>query len=92
MNKYAILGVFFAIFVVGTGVILSNESVSFNEFMRALGNLSPRVLGLLALPFIGVIFVLGIYLRKKSEERMWKNAVKKTHSKRKQQGQNPKSE
>ena len=82
MNKFVVLGVFFAIFVTGLAVIFSNESVSFSEFMRALGNLSPRVLGLLALPFIGVIFVLGIYLRKKREDRMWKNAVKKTHSKK----------
>ena len=82
MNKYVLLGVFFVIFVAGVGVILSNESVSFNEFMRAVSHLSPRVLSLLALPFIAVIFVLGIYLRKKNEDRMWKNAVKKTHSKR----------
>ena len=82
MNKYVVLGIFFVIFVAGLGVIFSIESVSFNEFMRALSNLSPRVLSLLALPFVAVIFVLGIYLRKKSEDRMWKNAVKKTHSKR----------
>jgi len=73
------------IFVAGLGVIFVNESVSFNEIMRALGDLSPRVLSLLALPFVAVIFVLGIYLRKKSEDRMWKNAVKKTHSKRQHQ-------
>jgi len=70
------------IFVVGLGVIFSHQSVSFNDLMRALSHLSPRVLSLLALPFVAVIFVLGIYLRKKSEDRMWKNAVKKTHSKR----------
>jgi preprotein translocase subunit SecG len=82
MNKYVILGVIFVIFVAGLGVIFSNESVSFNELMRALSDLRPRVLSLLALPFIAVIFVLGIYLRKRREDRMWKNAVKKTQSKR----------
>jgi hypothetical protein len=82
MNKYVLLGVMFVIFVVGLGVIFSNESVSFNELMRALSDLNPRVLSLLALPFVAVIFVLVIYLRKRSEDRMWKNAVKKTHSKR----------
>jgi hypothetical protein len=92
MNKYVLLGVMFVIFVVGLGVIFSNESVSFNELMRALGDLSPRALSLLALPFVAVIFLLGIYLRKKSEDRMWKNAVKKTHSKRQHQGQHPSSE
>jgi len=70
------------IFVAGLGVIFSNESVSFNELMRTLSDLNPRVLSLLALPFVAAIFVLVIYLRKRSEDRMWKNAVKKTHSKR----------
>lgn len=82
MKKYVLLGVIFVIFVAGLGVIFSNESVSFNEIMRALNDLNPRVLSLLALPFIAVIFGLGIYLRKRREDRMWKNAVKKTHSKR----------
>ena len=82
MNKYVVLGIFFVIFVVGLGVIFSNQSVSFNEFMRSLSGLSPRVLSLLALPFVAVLFVLGIYLRRRSEDRMWKNALKKTHAKR----------
>lgn len=82
MNKYVLLGIFFVIFVAGLGVIFSNESVSFNEFMRSLSDLNPRVLSLLALPFVAVLFVLGIYLRRRSEDRMWKNALKKTHAKR----------
>ena len=82
MNKYVVLGVFFVIFVAGLGVIFSNESVSFNELMRSLSGLSPRVLSLLALPFVAVLFVLGIYLRRRREDRMWKNALKETHAKR----------
>ena len=82
MNKYVLLGIFFVIFVAGLGVIFSNESVSFNEFMRSLSDLNPRVLSLLALPFVAVLFMLGIYLRRRSEDRMWKNALKKTHAKR----------
>ncbi len=70
------------IFVAGLGVIFSNESVSFNELMRSLSGLNPRVLSLLALPFIAVLFMLGIYLRKRREDRMWKNAVKETHAKK----------
>ena len=81
MNKFAILGIFFVIFVVGLAVIFNNESISFTEIMRSLSDLSPRVLSLLALPFIGVLFVLGIYLRKRSEDRMWKKALKETHAK-----------
>ena len=82
MNKYVVLGIFFVIFVAGLGVIFSNESVSFNELMRSLSGLSPRVLSLLALPFVAVLFVLGIYLRRRREDRMWKNALKETHAKR----------
>ena len=82
MNKYVVLGIFFVIFVAGLGVILSNESVSFSDLMRSLSGLSPRVLGLLALPFIAVLFVLGMYLRRRSEDRMWKNAFKETRAKR----------
>jgi preprotein translocase subunit SecG len=82
MNKYVVLGIFLVIFVAGLGVIFSNESVSFSEIMRALSNLSPRVLSLLALPFIAVLVVFGIYLRKRSEDRMWKNALKDTQAKR----------
>ena len=81
MNKFVVLGVFFVIFVVGLGVIFNNESISFSEIMRSLSDLSPRVLSLLALPFIGVLFVLGIYLRKRSEDRMWKKALKETQAK-----------
>ena len=82
MNKYVVLGVFFVIFVAGLGVIFSNESVSFNELMSSLSGLSPRVLSLLALPFVAVLFVLGIYLRRRREDRMWKNALKETNAKR----------
>ena len=82
MNKYVVVGIFFVIFVAGLGVIFSNESVSFNELMRSLSDLNPRVLSLLALPFVAVLFMLGIYLRRRSEDRMWKNALKETHAKR----------
>ncbi len=82
MNKYVVLGIFFVIFVAGLAVIFSNESVSFNELMRSLSGLSPRVLSLLALPFVAVIVVLVIYLRRRSEVRMWKKALEETHAKR----------
>lgn len=83
MNKYALLGIFVLIFIIGLGVIFNNEHVSFSEVLYSLSNLSPRVLSLLALPVIAVLFVLGIYYRKKSEERMWKSALLKTRAKKK---------
>ena len=79
MNKYLLLGIlFFVILLVGVGAIISSEHVSFSEFLRSLSDLSPRVLGLLTLPFIFLAFALGIYLRKKSEERKWKQALLRT--------------
>ena len=78
MNKYVLLGIFVVIFVAGLAVIFSNESVSFNEVLGSLSELSPRVLGLLALPVIVLLFVLGVYLHRKREERMWKSALLKT--------------
>lgn len=82
MNKFVLLGIFLVVFVAGLGVIFINEAVSFNQIMRAVSDLSPRVLSLLALPFVVAIFGLGIYLRRRREDRMWKNAVKKTRTKR----------
>jgi len=81
MNKYVLLGIFFVIFVAGLGVIFSNASVSFGEVLGSMSELSPRVLSLLALPVIAVLFGLGVYLRKQSEARMWKNAMLKTRAK-----------
>ena len=83
MNKYLVLGIFALIFVVGLGVIITNEHVSFGELVRSISDSGPRVLGLLALPVIAILFVLGVYLRKKNEERKWKQALLRTRAKKK---------
>jgi len=82
MNKVVVLGIFAAIFVAGLGVIISSEHISFNELVRSLSHLNPRVLSLIALPFIAGLVVLVIHLGKKREERMWKKAVLKTRAKK----------
>ena len=82
MNKYALLSVFVVIFGVGLAVIFSNESVSFTEAFGSLSKLSPRVLSLLTLPVIAVLFVLGIYLKRKREDRLWKSALLETRKKK----------
>ena len=83
MNKYVVIGIFALIFVVGLGVIITNEHVSFSELVRSISDSGPRVLGLLALPVIAVLFVLGVYLRRKNEERKWKQALLRTRAKKK---------
>ena len=82
MNKYVLLGIFIVIFAAGLGVIISNEHISLDELLRSLSDLNPRVLSLIALPFIAVLFVLGVYWRKRNEARMWKKAVLKTRAKK----------
>ena len=82
-NKILLTGVFAVVFVAGLGVIISHGSISFNELLRSLSDLNPRFLSLIALPFIAAMFVLGVYLRKKSEERKWKKALLKTRAERK---------
>jgi len=82
MNKYVVFGIFVLIFVIGLGVIISNEHVSFSELIRSLSNSGPRVLSLLALPVIAIAFVIGVYLRKKNEERKWKQALLRTRAKK----------
>jgi len=82
VNKYVVLGIFFVIFLIGLGVIISTQAVGPDELLRALNDLNPRFLSLLALPFIAILFVLGVYLRKKKEERKWKNALLKTRAKK----------
>ena len=83
-NKILLSGVFVAVFVAGLGVIINHESISFNELLRSLSDLNPRFLSLIALPFIALMFVLGVYLRKKSEDRKWKKAILKTRAEKKQ--------
>jgi hypothetical protein len=81
MNKYVLLGIFAVIFVIGLGVIFNNASVGFTDVMRSLSDMNPRVMSILALPIIAVLFGLGVYWRRKSEQRMWKKAVQKTRTK-----------
>ena len=82
MNKVLIASIFIAIFVAGLSVIFSNQSISFGELFGSLSEMNPRIMSLLALPVIAVLFVLGVYLRKKNEERKWKKALLKTRAER----------
>jgi len=82
VNKFVVLGIFFVIFLAGLGVIISGESIRPDEIFRALSGLNPRLMSLLALPFIAVLVVLGIYLHKKNVERKWKKALLKTRAKK----------
>ena len=81
-NKILLLSFFVVVFLAGLGVIISNKSISFSDFLGSLKGLNPRVMSLIALPLLAVLFVLGAYLRKKNEERKWKQALLKTRAKK----------
>ena len=81
-NKILLVGFFIVVFIAGVLVIISNASVGFGELFGSLSEMNPRIMSLLALPVIAVLFVLGAYLRKKNEERKWKNALLKTRAKK----------
>ena len=85
MNKNLLLGVAVAVLVAGTGVMVGSESIRFGDVLGSLSELSPRILSLLVLPLIVVLYVVGTYLRKKNEERKWKNAILKTRAGKKNQ-------
>jgi hypothetical protein len=82
-NKILLASIFFAVFIIGLGIILSNKHIGPSEFFSSLRELNPRVMSLIALPIIAILFVLAAYLRKKSEERKWKKALMRTRAKRK---------
>lgn len=82
MNKYMLFGIFVLVFIIGLAVIFTNQSVSLGQVFRGMSDLNPRVMSILALPVIAVLLGVGVYLHKKNEERMWKNAVKKTRASR----------
>ena len=83
MKKKLLLGagIVIAIFIAGLGFIMSKNSIGLGEALGSLKEINSRVLLLIALPFIVVLVVVGTYLRKKNEERKWKNALMKTRAK-----------
>ena len=84
MKKHKILlaVIFVAVFVAGLMFIVANKSIGLNDLVRSIQDMSPRVMSLMALPIIALLFVLGVFLRRKSEERKWKKALLKTRAKR----------
>ena len=79
------VGIGIAIFVIGTVAMISIDSIKIGDVFNSLGGMSPRVMSLAVLPLIVILVVVGIYLRKKNEERMWKNAILKTRANKQNQ-------
>jgi hypothetical protein len=60
--------------------MIAIDSISIHDVLNSLSGMSPRVMSLAVLPLIVVLIVVGIYLHKKNDERMWKKAVLKTQA------------
>jgi hypothetical protein len=85
MDKKLLIGVGVTIVAAGTVVMVVSDSISLRDVINSLSGLSPRVLSLTLLPFIVVLILGGNYLRKKNEERMWRNALLKTRAEKQMQ-------
>lgn len=79
-----LLGVVAAIVVIATLIVLSSGAIRISDILNVMADTSPRIAGFLALPFVIVGLVVAAYWFSKKEERMWKDAVKKTRAAREQ--------
>ena len=85
MNKNVLLVIAVAIFIAAALILVVSDSIRIGDVLNSMGNLSPRVLGLALLPFMVAFVIVGIQLHKKKEERMWKEALKRTRAKKQQE-------
>ena len=84
-KKIILISVVATVSVIGTFLLLGSGSVRIGDIFNALSDINPRVMGLMALPFIVVFVLAARYLLKKREERMWKNALLKTRAARQEE-------
>lgn len=80
VNKKLLASVAIAIVGIAAIALIVSDSFSVSGFFRTMSGMNPRVLSLVALPFIVVLLVIGNYFRKKNEERKWKEALKRTRA------------
>lgn len=84
MKKNLVVGIVIAILVAGLGIVIGSDSIRFGGAFGSQKGLSPRIMGLIALPFFAAIFVAVTYLRKRNIERKWKNALLKTRAEKRE--------
>jgi hypothetical protein len=82
MKKNVLLGLVFAVVVAGLGILISGQSIRFGEGVASLKGMNARTMAFIALPFIFIIYFVVNYLRKKNEDRKWKQAILRTRSKK----------
>jgi len=80
MKKHIMLGVVIAVAVAGVGIIIGSQSVRFGGDFGSARGINSRVMAVVALPFVFLLYLLRGYLRKKIEDRKWKNAILESHA------------
>ena len=76
--------------MLGASAVIISDEIQLRDILYTLKELNPRVQGLLALPVIVILIFGGFHLRKKNEDRLWKEAMLKTRAK-KQEAANKKA-
>ena len=85
-NRNILIGIVAVISVLGTLFLFGSGAVRVGDVFNSLEDANPRVIGFMALPFIVVIVVIGRLWYRKREERMWKQAIRKTQATRQEPG------
>lgn len=81
-DRTLMFGIAVAIVITVMIALIASGSIKPSNIAKTLNGMNPRLLGLVVLPFLVVVFVVGNYLRKKKEERMWRDAIMKSRAKR----------
>jgi hypothetical protein len=84
MKKNLWLGMVIAVLVAGLGLVIGSDSIRFDDSFGALKKINPRIMSLILLPFFGAVYFAVTYLRKRNEERKWRNALLRTRSRKRE--------
>lgn len=86
-STVVLLSVVATVSVIGILVLLVSGSMRIGDIFDALKGMNPRLMGFMAMPFIFVAILIGRAWFSKREERMWKEAMKKTRAAREQKNE-----
>lgn len=82
LNVNFLVGLAIGAIVLSTLMVIASDSIEIGDFFDQLSKMNRRALSLASLPFIVALIVLAGYMRKRKEERMWKEALLKTRAKK----------
>jgi preprotein translocase subunit SecG len=79
-EKQILMVLVFTLVIAGLGVVLGSQSFRIGDSIGSLKGMNARTMAFIALPFIFIIYFIVNYLRKKNEDRKWKQAILRTRS------------